>query len=392
MAGPSAAGHRHADNRGKAVPLELFFDLVFVFAFTQVTQFLADDVSWTGLGRGLALLAVLWWAWVGYSWLASAVDPEEGGVRIAFFAAMAAMFVVALATADALGDDAVTFAVAYAVVRVTHIAVFFVVSWNEPSFRRATFTIAPGMIVAPLLLVAAAFVDGPLRGALWVVALVVDFGSPLLGGARGWQINPAHFAERHGLIVIIGIGEAIVSVGVGAEATSLTIQVIGVAVVAIAIASAYWWAYFDVVALVAERKLHAAEGVTRNRLARDSYSYLHGLLIAGVVLVALGGKKAAADPAKPLDIEVAVALGGGAALYFFTLSMLRWRNVGAPNIRRLVAAAALAAVATPLASEVNGAVALVAVAVISWTVITIEAVRLGEARHDIRHHDANLRH
>jgi low temperature requirement protein LtrA len=385
------AGHVHHDNRGKAVPLELFFDLVFVFGFTQVTQFLSNDPSWIGIGRGLALLGLLWWAWVGYSWLASAADPEEGGFRIAFFVAMAAMFVTALATDEAMGAAAVTFAVAYAVVRVVHAGVFVVVSAHDAAFRRAVMTLVPGFLIAPSLLLIGAFLDGPARGVAWAVALVVDLIGPFLGGSRGWQINPSHFAERHGLIVIIALGEAIVSVGVGAADTvGLSADVVIVAVVAIAIAALFWWAYFDVVAIVAERKLHEAQGVDRNRLARDSYSYLHYFLLAGVVLVALGAKKTAADAWKPLSWEVAVAMGGGAASYFGTLAMLRWRNVGVPNWRRLGAAVILATVVPIVAHEFSGAAGLISIAVIGWAVIVWEAVKLAELRHHVRHHDHEL--
>jgi low temperature requirement protein LtrA len=385
--------HRHADNRGKAVPLELFFDLVFVFAFTQVTQFLADNVSWSGLARGLALLAVLWWAWVGYSWLGSAVDPEEGTARVAFFVAMAAMFVVALSTGDALGDAAFTFAIAYLIVRLVHVGVFAMVSWHDPTFRRAVLTLAPGFVVAPTLLIVAAFFDGSAQATLWILALVVDFGSPVLGGSAGWQITPSHFAERHGLIVIIGLGEAIVSVGVGESGIGVSADVVVVAVIAIAIAAAFWWTYFDVVAIVAERKLHEARpGVEQNRMARDSYSYLHYFLIAAVVLVALGAKKTAGYPDKELDIVVATALGGGAALYLVTLSMLRWRNIGTPNWRRLIAAAVIASTAIPLGAAVNGTAALIAIVTIYWVLVAIESITFRDARHEIRHHGGNDHH
>jgi low temperature requirement protein LtrA len=385
------ATHVHHVNRGKAVPLELFFDLVFVFAFTQVTQFMSDDPTWTGLGRGLVLLALLWWAWVGYSWLASAVDPEEGGYRISFFVAMAAMFVAALATDEALGAAAVTFAAAYAVVRLIHAGVFVVVSWHDAPFRRAVMTLVPGFLIAPSLLLVGAFVDGPIRALVWGLALVVDLGGPMLGGSRGWQINPSHFAERHGLIVIIALGEAIVSVGVGAsDAAGVSGDIVVVAVTAIAIASLFWWAYFDVVAIVAERKLHEAQGVVRNRMARDSYSYLHYFLLAGVVLVALGAKKTAADAWKPLSTEVSVAMGVGAASYFFTLSALRWRNVGAPNWRRLGAAVVLVIAVPIVAHQASGGAALIAIALIGWAVIAWEAITLAEMRHDIRHHDVEL--
>jgi low temperature requirement protein LtrA len=378
--------HRHTGNRGKAVPLELFFDLVFVFAITQVSTLMAADPTWSGVVRGLAVLAVLWWAWVGYSWLASATDPEEGWVRLAFFAVMAAMFVVALATDEAFGASAVTFAVAYLVVRFLHLGVFLVLARTEPAFRRAVLTLAPSFVVAPLLLLAGAVLSGPARAVCWVAALVVDYAGPLLGGSRGWRINPSHFAERHGLIVIIALGEAIFAVGVAAEpGTGVSASLVAVAVVVVAIGGAWWWAYFDVVAIAAERKLHELDGADRNRMARDSYSYLHLFLVAGVVLVALGAKKTAADPTAVLKAVPAAALGGGAALYLATLSLLRWRNYGRPNVQRLVAAALAPVVVVPLARQWSGLAALVGLAVLAWAVVTFEAIRLADARHALRH-------
>ena len=379
--------HRHIDNRGKTVPLELFFDLVFVFAVTQVTSLLATDLTWKGLVRGLAVLVVLWWGWVGYSWLGSAIDPEEGWLRAAFFAAMAASFVVALATDEAFGAAAATFAIAYFGVRVLQVLVFLVVSAGEADFRRSITLMAPSFVAGPALLVIAAFVHGTPRGALWIAALVVDLGGALVGGASsGWRLSPSHFAERHGLIVIIALGEAIVSVGVGAE-SGVGVSGLGVvvAVTVIAIAAAFWWGYFDVLAIVAERRLHELTGVDRNRLARDSFSYMHFPLVAGIVLVALAAKKAAAAPTKPLPNVAAVALGTGAALYFVALSLLRWRNLGRPNVQRLVAAAAILALAIPLGRSVSALAGLLATAAVCWCVITYEAVTRADLRHTVRH-------
>jgi low temperature requirement protein LtrA len=381
----SLVQQRHLTNRGKAVPLELFFDLVFVFAITQVTSLLAADPTWTGLGRGMAVLAALWWAWVGYSWLASAVDPEEGWIRIAFFAAMAAMFVASLATTGVFNNAAVTFSVAYLVVRLLQVVVFLAVSAGDRTFRAAIISMVPSFVAGPAMLVAAAFSGGTARGVLWALALLVDFGGPLLGGSRGWRLQPSHFAERHGLIVIIALGEAIVSVGVGAGDGGVSAQLVIVAVAVIAIAAAMWWAYFDVVAIVAERKLHELEGVPRNRLARDSFSYLHLGIVAGIVLVALGAKKVTLQPTKELSEVISFALGGGAALVLVSLSAIRRRNIGRFNVQRLVAAAASAAIVIPLALEISGLIAMLALVGVLWALVVFEATTLRAARAEIRH-------
>ncbi len=383
------ADHAHpVPIQEKAKPLELFFDLVFVFAITQVTGLLAADPTWIGFGRGLAVLALLWWAWVGYSWLSTAVDPEEGWVRVGFIAAMAAMFVAALATDGALGNEAMAFAVSYAVVRVMQVVLLLGVAWSEPPFRRAVLSLAPSFVVGPALLIVAAAASGPVRGALWAAALVIDFGGPLLGGSAGWRLSPAHFAERHGLILIIALGEAIVSVGVASEGRPLDTPMVLVALLTILLTAAMWWTYFDVVALVGEQRLHALTGKDRNALARDSYSYLHLLLVSGTVLVALGIKKLGADPTKELTTVPSVALAGGVGLYLLGHVLFRLRNVRTVNRQRTVGAVALFGLAAA-APALPGLVVLAVATAIMWAVVAYEAVYFRDLRHEIRHHGAH---
>src|SRR5918992_5457531 len=176
-------------------PLELFFDLVFVLALTQCTALMADDPTWEGLARGLLILGVLWWAWVGYSWLTSVVDPEEGIVRFAIFAAMAGLLVVALCVPEAFGDSALLFACAYGLVRAAHIVLFMVASRDDPGFHTAVTGLAIGTAVGVGLLVAASFADGALQGGLWALALLLDMGEPYVFGSGGWKLSPAHFAD-----------------------------------------------------------------------------------------------------------------------------------------------------------------------------------------------------
>ena len=293
----------------RVTPLELFFDLVFVLALTQCTALMADDPTWEGLARGLLVLGVLWWSWVGYAWLTSVVDPEEGAVRLVVFAAMAAFLVVALCVPGAFGDEALLFACAYAIVRFSQIALFVLASRDDPGLRRAVWGLLASTAVGVGLLVGASFADGTLQGALWALALSLDMGGPLIIDPSGWRLEPGHFGERHGLIVIIALGESIVAIGVGAEA-GVTTGVVVAASVGIALAAALWWLYFDVVALVAERRLsNATPGRERNTIARDSFSYLHLPMVAGIVLVALGLKKNARARRRPVEDGA----GGGAA-------------------------------------------------------------------------------
>jgi low temperature requirement protein LtrA len=216
------------------------------------------------------------------------------------------------------------------------------------------------------------------------VALAIDYLGPLIAGTSGWRLSPAHFAERHGLIVIIALGESIVAIGAGAGSDiRLDFGEVTAAVLGIGISAALWWAYFDVVALVAERKLTEASGAARNALARDSYSYLHLPMIAGIVLLALGIKKTLAGIDEPLDTIPAIALCGGVALYLLGHIAFRLRNVGTLNRQRLVAAC-LCAGLVPLALNVDALVSIAAVGAVCTGLILYEAVRFGEARARVR--------
>ncbi len=373
----------------RVTPLELFFDLVFVLALTQCTALIARRPDWLGVGQGLLVLAVLWWSWVGYAWLTSVVDPEEGAVRLAIFAAMAALLVAALCVPGAFGADALLFACAYGVVRGAHIMLFRLASREDPELRHSVTGLAVSTAIGVGLLVAAAFAGGVPQAALWVLAVALDMAGPYFFGADGWKLVPGHFAERHGAIVIIALGESVVALGVGARVI-LDAGVVAAAVLGVAIAAALWWLYFDVTAIAAERRLSRAKaGRERNELARDSYSYLHFPMVAGIALLAVGLKSTLEHVGRPLALVPAAALLGGGALYLLAHVAFRLRNMHTLNGRRLACAALLfallpAAVALqPPSLATLGALAAVLVGLISY-----EAVRYAEARERIRHQPA----
>ena len=306
-----------------------------MLALTQCTALMAAEPTWEGLAKGLLVLGVLWWSWVGYAWLTSVIDPEEGAVRLVIFAAMGAMLVAALCVPRAFGDAALTFAIAYAFVRVAHIGLFVLSSSHDENLRRSVIGLGISTGISIALLVAAASADGPLQGGLWLLALVLDMTGPAFFGVEGWKLSAHHFAERHGLIIIIALGESIVAIGVGVEGV-IDLGVVTAAVVGTVIAAALWWLYFDVVALVATRRLaEAPAGRAQNAMARDSYSFLHFPMVAGIVLVALGMKKTLGDVTDPLKIVPAAALLGGAALYLLAHVAFRLRRrARAPAPRR----------------------------------------------------------
>src|SRR5215207_2551988 len=301
----------------RVTPLELFFDLVFVFALTQVADFLVDYLTWLGMLKAAALLMALWAPWASYSWLTNAVPAEEViPARLVIFAATAAMFVASLAVPDAFGEYGVLFGLAYFVVFLLQVVLFALATGGEPEQRRAILRLAPGFLGAPALLIVAGFLDGLAQGALWAVALAIAYGVAYVRGVAGFRVHAGHFAERHALVVIIALGESIVAVGVGASGVGLGTSVLVAAVLGIVLAACLRWAYFDLVMLTAERRLSAAqEGEERVRLARDSYSLLHLPMVAGIIFIALGIKQTLAHVGDPLGPVPAVALCGGVALY-----------------------------------------------------------------------------
>lgn len=310
---------------GGVRPLELFFDLVFVYAFTQVTAYMAGYPTASGVLQGLALLAALWWAWVAYAWLTNSYDAETSAVKVALLAVMGAAFVASLAVPQAFGEDATMFGLALLAVYALHPLVYYLVARDDPEVRQAVVRLAPGLLLSGALYAVAGLVDGAARIALWVVALTLVSLAPLSGGTRGWRVRPSHFVERHGLIVIIALGEALVSIGAGLAGVDLQWSQVTTALLALVVVGTLWWTYFDVFSHAAERRLCAARGQEQNALARDMFSYLHYPMIAGIVLFALGAKKVMADTEGQIKTIAAVALLGGVALYLLAHVAIRWR-------------------------------------------------------------------
>ncbi|HEX5896248.1 MAG TPA: low temperature requirement protein A [Thermoleophilaceae bacterium] len=369
----------------RVAPLELFFDLVFVFALTQVTQLMSNHPNWTGLGQGMLVLAALWWAWGAYAWLTNYIAADEDRERLLMFAVMGAFLVAALAVPNAFDDDALLFAVAYAVARWLHIFIFAEAN-DDLDTAGAIRRLARTALPAPALLIVAAFLDGTAQALVWVLALALDFGGPFVFGVRGFRVSAAHFAERFSLIVIIALGESIVAIGAGLEG-EIDVGVVTAALLGLVLACALWWAYFDVVALVSERDFRDARGERLLLLARDSYSYLHLPMIAGIVLVALGVKKVIGHVDEPLDTVPAVALLGGVAIYYAGHLGFRLRNVRTVNKPRLVALVVCVGL-IPLATEVDALVSLALAAAVTSAVIAFEAIRWAEARQRVRQEHA----
>lgn len=383
--GPRHPRLNHIRREGERVtPLELFFDLVFVLAITQCTALMTHDQSWSGLAQGLLILCVLWWAWTGYAWLTSVIDPEAEAVRAVMFVAMAAMLIVSICVQEAFDNLALTFALGIGVFRAAHIALFMLAGADDENLRRSVIGLAVSTAVAVGILALASLFDGLAQGALWALAIFLDMAGPYFFGAEGWSLVPGHFAERHGLIVIIALGESIVAIGVGASG-ALDLGIGAAAVLGVFLAAALWWTYFDVVALISARRLGEAEaGRARNELARDSYSYIHLLMVAGIVLMAFGMKVTIADHGNALDGAPAFALLGGLAIYLLGLVAFRYRHVHTLNRHRLGLAIVLLLL-IPVATAVPALISVAVANLLLWAMVAYEHRGYGPRREELRH-------
>jgi low temperature requirement protein LtrA len=372
----------------RVAPLELFFDLVFVFAVTQVTALMSHTPTWEGLGQGMLVLIALWWCWGAYAWLTNYIAADEGVERLLMFAVMGAILIAALAVPQAFGEHALLFGIAYAIARWLHIFIWAEAN-DDVDTGQAIVRLSRTALPGPALLIAAGLVDdGTLRAVLWIVGLSIDYAGPYVFGVRGFRVSAGHFAERFSLIVIIALGESIVAIGTGVTG-ELDTQVLTAVVLGLVVACALWWAYFDVVAVVAERRFRHMPPDLRVRIARDSYSYLHLPMIAGIVLVSLGVKKTLAHVDEPLETVPAVALFGGIALYYAGHVGFRLRNLGTINRVRLTALVTSLALIV-VGHHVDAVVAVALAAGLTSGVIAYEAIHFREARYRIRHEQGGM--
>jgi len=373
----------HTEREQRVTPLELFFDLVFVFGFTQVTTLLSREPTWRGLEHGLLILVALWWAWAAYAWLTNTVDPEEGAVWGSMLVAMGAMFVAALAVPESFGRHGVVFGVAFLIVIVMQVTLYALAARGERDLLAAISRIAPSSLTGATLILVAGFVSTDGKPLLWLAGLAVGLLAPLRGSLQGWRVHTAHFVERHGLIVIIAIGESLVAIGFGARGTGLTAGVIVAAVLGFAVAASFWLAYFDFFTRRAQRLLSDRSGEQQIALARDTYTYLHLPMVAGIVLFAFAMKTTLAHVGDVLGTVPALCLAGGSALYLFAYVAVRWRVSRSVRGSRFVAAL-VCALLIPMALTVPAIGALGALAVVWIALHAYELIWWREVRAQTR--------
>jgi low temperature requirement protein LtrA len=386
-------GVRPTSEDHRATPFELLFDLVYVFALTQVTGYMAHGHSAQGVLQGLLLLALLWWTWSGYTWLGNQARADEGLLRAAMAVAMAGMFVVALtipeAWQDAPGglDGPLVLVGAFLLVRFLHLTVYAVAAAGDPGLRRQVAISWLPTLAGGALLVTGALLGGSAQTLLFAGALLVDW-VPIYLTSRGgnWRVHsPAHWSERHGLFIILAIGESVVAIGVGAASQPISAPLLVAAILGVAVAVGLWWLYFDVVSLAGEHRLAEAQGQARAKLAVETYSYGHFPLVAGILLAALGveGVVAHAGEGKPLGAFHALPLFGGVALYLAGQLLFKRRVHGALSLPRLMATGVLVA-ALPAAVALPPLAGLTGLVLILAGLIVVETTRYAQTRRSLR--------
>jgi low temperature requirement protein LtrA len=386
-------GVRFTGEDHRTTPFELFFDLVYVFAMTQVTGYMAAGHSATGVLQGLLLLTLLWWTWSGYTWLGNQARADEGLLRAGMVVAMTAMFVIALTIPEAWQDapgglnGPLVLVGAYLLVRCVHLTVYAVAATGDPGLRRQVAITWLPTLAGGALLVAGALLGGWTQTLLFAGALLVEGVGVYLTSRHGnWRLHSvAHLTERHGLFIILAIGESVVAIGVGAAEQPISAPLLIAAILGMAAAVCLWWLYFDVVSLAAEHRLLEAQGQARVDLAVEAYTYGHFPLVAGIVLAALGveGVLAHAGEREPLGAFYALALVGGVTLYLAGQLLFKRRMHNALSLPRLVTIGVLVA-ALPGAVVLPPLVGLAGLVLILTALIVVETTRYAQTRRSLR--------
>jgi low temperature requirement protein LtrA len=379
----------HDGSEQKTTTLELFYDLVFVFAITQVSHYLLEHLTWQGAGQAILVLLVVWWSWNYTTWVTNELDPDAVAVRLLLIGLMLASFLMAVAIPEAFGDRALLFAGAYVAIQIgRHTFLTFAAATRGTVERERSGRILIWFLVAAVFWLAGGLADGPLRTILWLIALAIDYGGPLctfyVPGLRrlpmsSWELEVSHFAERFQLFLILALGESIVVTGATASSEELTAERLAAFAVAFLGTAAMWWLYFNYAATIAQRRLELSDN--RTRMARDGYTYLHVVMVAGIIVSAVGDELVIAHPGEVLHGAEVTAVVAGPAIYLLALVLFRLRMAGSLSRKRLVAAVACAAAG--LLGTTISALALGAL-IVAILVVVIAAETMTGARRRAR--------
>jgi low temperature requirement protein LtrA len=315
----------------KVTFVELFFDLVFVYCVTQVVTLLHGHIDWRSAGSALLVFWLIWWAWTQFTWALNAANTEHPRIQAMTLLATAIAFLLAVGIPGAPGRDALWFAAPYVALRVLGLLVYDLVASQDAAQRRAVRIFALVSTTGLVAVLAGAAAGGPALYGLWGLAIALDLFAAAVGGQlEGWNLRPEHFVERHGLIVIIALGETLIVAAGGLVGVTRTPAVIATGVLAVAMSCALWWSYFRHAREALEHALAARQGRLRSRLARDAFSVLHFPMLCGVVAIAAATEAALAHPDQVLAADLRAALGVGAMLFVCGTAAGLWLAVGRP--------------------------------------------------------------
>jgi low temperature requirement protein LtrA len=379
------------DELHRATSFEVFFDVVFVFAITRVISFMAHSLSLVTLTRGLLLLLLLWWSWAAYAWLGNQARADQGIVRVGMLIAMAAVFVSALVVPDAWGGNGplnapVVLAAAFAVVRLIYLGLFLLVAADDRRLRAQLLLDTIPQSLALVVLIVGAEAGGTVQTVLWATAFVIDFGGGRIASSfSGWNVRSAsHFSERHGLVLIIALGEFLISIGSGTGFSISNVQVLVGSSLGFIVTVCFWWLYFAEAAAAGEQALAALSATSRAKMARDAYTLGHFPLIVGALYAALGTEEVlarlaadgAATAGRSLGWSAAVALYGGVALYLLGRTVFVRVTARAASAAPLVVAG-IALALLPVAQRLPALAALGVVSALLVSLVGYEQLRPG---------------
>ncbi|HEY7632806.1 MAG TPA: low temperature requirement protein A [Thermoleophilaceae bacterium] len=379
MTGSAPSAAPPADSAERVSTLELFFDLVFVFTITQLSTLLVDEPTWKGVVQAVFMLGVIWWMYDGYAWLTNAVPPDRASRRVFLLAAMAAFLVLALAIPGAFSGSGASFGIAYLAIVLIHAGLF--ASSTSQKITRAIFGLAPANVISALLILAGGIAGGTAQYVLWGLGFATEWATPFFIRSGGFLIAPAHFVERHGLVVIIAIGESVVAVGIGAGGLPVDLELIGVAVLGLLLSACLWWAYFGTGdADRAEAALSAAPAAERQTLSVTAFGYWHMPILFGVIAMAATLRHAIGHPSDDLTTEQALLLGGGAALFLVGDVFYR-RTLGLGRGPWRLVAALLALATVPLGTGASAVAQLGALAAVLTGAFAAEQATESQPRY-----------
>jgi low temperature requirement protein LtrA len=372
-----------AEGEQRATFFELFFDLVYVFAVTQLSHHLLDDISWSGAAQTAFMLVALYWAWNYTTWMTNWFDPDTAPVRLVLVFVMAASLLMAVAIPEGFGEHALLFGCAYSGLQIGRNA-FVVCATPHGEFNQNfRHILAWSVLSAPLWVAGGIVDDEAFRWVLWLGALGLDLAAPLvtywLPGAgttpiSQWQIEGAHFGERFQLFVIIALGESIVLAGATASDTGLSVDVVAALLLAFLSSTALWWLYFGQIAGTVLTRIRTATAEERGRIGRDIYTYLHLPIIAGIVLVPVGDELVIAHPTDDLHDAGALVALGGPTLFLAGLMACAARLGHAQSLPWAVAIVVLLA-AVPAVAGADGLFVWALLTALLATLVVVERLR-----------------